>query len=63
MKPIRLHLMRKPRQMALLLEIFYQEGDEVPVLTNVAVIGNAGEDSKSFMPSALAQTPAQTLTA
>ena len=27
----------------IMLDIFFQEGDEVPVLTNVAVIGNAGE--------------------
>lgn len=33
-----------------LLEIFYQDGDEVPVLVNVAVIGNVGEDIKSFLP-------------
>jgi len=32
----------------ILLEIFYQEGDEVPVLENVAVIGNAGEDISEF---------------
>ncbi len=31
-----------------LLEIFFEEGDEVPVLTNMAVIGNPGEDTSSF---------------
>jgi pyruvate dehydrogenase E2 component (dihydrolipoamide acetyltransferase) len=35
----------------ILLDIFYDEGDEVPVLTNVAVIGAAGEKSESFRPS------------
>ena len=27
-----------------LLDIFYEEGDEVPVLSNVAVIGKEGEN-------------------
>jgi pyruvate dehydrogenase E2 component (dihydrolipoamide acetyltransferase) len=31
-----------------LLDIFYPEGSEVPVLSNVAVIGKSGEDSASF---------------
>jgi pyruvate dehydrogenase E2 component (dihydrolipoamide acetyltransferase) len=35
----------------LLLEIFFTEGDEVPVLTNVAVIGNQGEPTESFRPA------------
>ncbi|MFN8254358.1 MAG: dihydrolipoamide acetyltransferase family protein [Bacteroidales bacterium] len=35
----------------ILLEIFYSEGDEVPVLTNVAVIGQPGEDISAFFPS------------
>ena len=34
-----------------LLEIFFGDGDEVPVLTNVAVIGNAGEKIDEFLPS------------
>jgi pyruvate dehydrogenase E2 component (dihydrolipoamide acetyltransferase) len=34
----------------ILLDIFYNEGDEVPVLTNVAVIGIAGEKTESFRP-------------
>ena len=34
----------------ILLDIFFNEGDEVPVLTNVAVIGAAGEKSESFRP-------------
>ncbi len=33
-----------------LLEIFFQEGEEVPVLSNVAVIGQPGEDSAEFRP-------------
>ena len=34
----------------MLLEIFFNEGSEVPVLENVAVIGKAGEDTESFRP-------------
>jgi len=34
----------------ILLDIFFQEGDEVPVLTNVAVIGKAGEDYNDLVP-------------
>jgi pyruvate dehydrogenase E2 component (dihydrolipoamide acetyltransferase) len=33
-----------------LLELFFAEGDDVPVLTNIAVIGNPGEDVSSFRP-------------
>jgi pyruvate dehydrogenase E2 component (dihydrolipoamide acetyltransferase) len=33
-----------------LLDIFYNDGDEVPVLTNVAVIGKTGEATDSFRP-------------
>jgi len=32
----------------ILLDVFYQEGDEVPVLANVAVIGKKGENIDSF---------------
>lgn len=35
----------------ILLEIFYEEGDEVPVLANVAVIGKAGESVDAFRSS------------
>ena len=42
----------------ILLEIFYEEGDEVPVLANVAVIGKVGEAVDSFRTSA--STPAIT---
>ena len=34
----------------ILLDVFYNEGDEVPVLSNVGVIGKAGEDISSFIP-------------
>jgi len=34
----------------ILLDIFAMDGDEVPVLTNVAVIGNAGEETSGFRP-------------
>ena len=33
-----------------LLEVFFEDGDEVPVLTNVCVIGSEGEDQESFRP-------------
>jgi pyruvate dehydrogenase E2 component (dihydrolipoamide acetyltransferase) len=33
-----------------LLNVFFDEGDEVPVLVNVAVIGNESEESESFRP-------------
>lgn len=32
------------------LALFYEEGDEIPVLTNVAVIGKKGEDFSEFDP-------------
>lgn len=32
-----------------LLAVFFQEGDDVPVLTTVAVIGRAGEDISAFL--------------
>ena len=35
-----------------LLDIFFNEGDEVPVLVNVAVIGREGEAAESFRPAA-----------
>lgn len=34
-----------------LLALFFQEGDEVPVLTNIAVIGEPGEDVTSLRPA------------
>ncbi len=35
-----------------LLAIFHEEGDDVPCLENVCVIGNAGEDFSAFAPAA-----------
>ena len=46
-----------------LLAIFFEEGDDVPCLTNVCVIGNAGEDFKQFSPEGVkeeASAPAPT---
>jgi|WetSurMetagenome_2_1015567.scaffolds.fasta_scaffold00002_58 pyruvate dehydrogenase E2 component (dihydrolipoamide acetyltransferase) len=34
----------------ILLDIFFDEGAEVPVLVNVAVIGQPGEETSSYMP-------------
>jgi len=34
----------------ILIDVFYSDGDEVPVLTNVAVIGKPGEATDSFRP-------------
>ena len=46
------------------LEIFFDDGDEIPVLTNVMVIGNPGESTEEFRPGgeapAAAETPAAT---
>ncbi|MDR2848514.1 MAG: 2-oxo acid dehydrogenase subunit E2 [Bacteroidales bacterium] len=44
----------------ILLEIFFNEGDEVPVLTNVAVIGKAGESTAEFSPNGAASAPTPT---
>lgn len=35
----------------ILLDVFYNDGDEVPVLTNVCVIGEEGESVDEFKPS------------
>jgi len=35
-----------------LLEIFFEEGDDIPVLTTVCVIGNPGESYEEFNPNA-----------
>jgi pyruvate dehydrogenase E2 component (dihydrolipoamide acetyltransferase) len=35
----------------ILLEVFFNDGDEVPVLTSVAVIGEEGESTAEFRPS------------
>jgi pyruvate dehydrogenase E2 component (dihydrolipoamide acetyltransferase) len=36
-----------------LLELFFAEGDDVPVLTTIAVIGEPGEDVSSFRPDGI----------
>jgi pyruvate dehydrogenase E2 component (dihydrolipoamide acetyltransferase) len=41
----------------ILLDRFFEDGAEVPVLVNVAVIGIAGEASDSFNPGKTAQSP------
>ena len=43
----------------ILLDVFFAEGDEVPVLVNVAVIGNAGESVDEFRPGGQVPAPAQ----
>ena len=40
------------KESGILLAIFFEEGDEIPVLTNVAVIGNKGESVEEFKPGA-----------
>ncbi len=40
-----------------LLELFYDEGDEVPVLTNVAVLGQEGEPVDDFKPGGEQASP------
>jgi pyruvate dehydrogenase E2 component (dihydrolipoamide acetyltransferase) len=41
----------------ILLDVFFAEGDEVPVLVNVAVIGVAGESVNEFRPGGQAAAP------
>ncbi len=41
----------------ILLDVFFAEGDEVPVLVNVAVIGAAGESVEEFRPGGQAASP------
>ncbi len=38
----------------ILLEIYFSEGEDVPVLTNVCVIGEEGEETAAFAPEGLA---------
>ncbi len=40
----------------ILLATFFEEGDEIPVLTNVAVIGEEGESIEEFRPGGEAET-------
>lgn len=49
------------------LEVFFSDGDEIPVLTNVMVIGNPGESTDEFNPegagsSGSGSAPAETTT-
>lgn len=44
----------------ILLAVFFEEGDEVPVLTNVAVIGNKGESFQEFEPGNSDSKPEKT---
>ena len=42
-----------------LLEVFFEEGDDVPCLLNVCVIGTPGEDCSEFNPNAGESAPAE----
>jgi pyruvate dehydrogenase E2 component (dihydrolipoamide acetyltransferase) len=44
----------------ILLDIFFGEGDEVPVLANVALIGKRGEETQSFIPDQSLAEPVKT---
>ena len=46
-----------------LLEIFYNEGDEVPCLVNVCAIGNPGEDCSALRPDSAAPAATQEVAA
>ena len=41
------------------LALFFNEGDEIPVLTNVAVVGNAGEAVRAIAPGGEAAPAAE----
>ncbi len=41
-----------------MLATFFEEGDDVPCLTNVCVIGNTGEDFSQFAPDGASSEPA-----
>ena len=43
----------------ILLDVFFDEGAEVPVLVNVAVIGAAGEETEAYRPGILTDKPSQ----
>jgi len=43
------------KESGILLATFFEEGDEIPVLTNVAVIGKKGESVEEFKPGASAE--------
>jgi len=46
-----------------LLDIFFTDGDVVPVLANIAVIGNKGEEVDEFRPDAAAGIPEESTVA
>ena len=46
-----------------LLDVYFGDGAEVPVLVNVAVIGKSGETTDSFSPNALPSTASKTVIA
>ena len=46
----------------ILLDVFYEEGDDVPCLTNVCVIGDAGENTEGFKPDAQNDQKAEPVT-
>ena len=41
-----------------LLECFFEDGDEVPVLVNVCAVGEAGEDASALRPAEASSAPA-----
>lgn len=47
------------QEAGVLLEIFYEADEEVPVLTPVAVIGEPGEDYSELLPENMQTDPAQ----
>ena len=36
-----------------LIDVFFEEGAEIPIMTNIAVIGQPGESTKEFLPDML----------
>ncbi len=42
-----------------LLEIFFNDGDEVPCLVNVCAVGNEGEDFSALKPSSASEAPSE----
>ncbi len=41
-----------------LIEIFFEEGEEIPVMTNIGVIGNPGDSTAEFAPAGAAEEAA-----
>ena len=42
----------------IVLELFFQEGDDIPVLTHIAAVGRAGEDASTLRPGTRASAAA-----